>query len=120
VNFLLHWLAVHTGTVNESGPYYGFWSGFGGDLAIIGALLWGPVVLLRKHNCEVHRCFRLARHSTAAGHHVCRRHHPDGHLTAQKVGEHHRRAVMLRHHSAAGERLYNHDRDGPESKGGPR
>ena len=22
-----HWLAVHTGTVNESGPYYGFWSG---------------------------------------------------------------------------------------------
>jgi len=28
-----HWLAVHTGTVNEPGPYYGFWSGFGSDLA---------------------------------------------------------------------------------------
>jgi hypothetical protein len=26
-----HWLAVHTGTVNEPGPYYGFWSGFGSD-----------------------------------------------------------------------------------------
>jgi hypothetical protein len=21
-----HWLQVHTGTVNEPGPYYGFWS----------------------------------------------------------------------------------------------
>jgi hypothetical protein len=27
-----HWLAVHTGTVNEPGPYYAFWSGFGSDL----------------------------------------------------------------------------------------
>jgi hypothetical protein len=26
-----HWPAVHTGTVNEPGPYYGFWSGFGSD-----------------------------------------------------------------------------------------
>src|SRR5262245_55206107 len=36
-----HWLAVHTGTVNEPGPYYGFWSGFGSDLAefsILGAI----------------------------------------------------------------------------------
>lgn len=36
-----HWLAVHTGTVNEPGPYYGFWSGFGSDIAefgIIGAI----------------------------------------------------------------------------------
>lgn len=21
-----YWLQVHTGTINESGPYYGFWS----------------------------------------------------------------------------------------------
>ena len=28
-----HWLQVHTGTVNEPGPYYGFWSGFGSDIA---------------------------------------------------------------------------------------
>ena len=27
-----HWLQVHTGTINETGPYYGFWSGFGSDL----------------------------------------------------------------------------------------
>src|SRR5664280_148148 len=30
--FMRHWAAVHTGTLNESGPYYGFWSGFGSDL----------------------------------------------------------------------------------------
>jgi hypothetical protein len=36
-----HWLQVHTGTINEPGPYYGFWSGFGSDLeefAILGAI----------------------------------------------------------------------------------
>src|SRR5690348_18359155 len=33
-----HWLQVHTGTVNEPGPYYGFWSGFGSDLEEFGIL----------------------------------------------------------------------------------
>ena len=33
-----HWLQVHTGTINESGPYYGFWSGFGSDLEEFGVL----------------------------------------------------------------------------------
>ena len=33
-----HWLGVHTGATNESGPYYGFWSGFGSDLAEFGIL----------------------------------------------------------------------------------
>ena len=28
-----HWLAVHTGIVDMSGPYYAFWSGFGSDIA---------------------------------------------------------------------------------------
>ncbi len=81
---LQHWLAVHTGTVNEAGPYYGFLSGAGSDLseiAIIGAL--GGI--LRRHNCEVKGCWRLGRHQTAAGHHVCRVHHPDDHLTAERV-----------------------------------
>ena len=32
------WLQVHTGTINESGPYYGFWSGFGSDIAEFGIL----------------------------------------------------------------------------------
>lgn len=91
MNWLLHWLAVHTGTVNEGGPYYGFFSGFGSDLsevAIIGALL----ALVRKHNCEVKGCLRLGRHRTAAGHHVCRKHHPDDHLTAERVAADHEAA----------------------------
>jgi hypothetical protein len=39
IAWLLHvphigaWLQVHLGIVDEAGPYYGFWSGFGSDLA---------------------------------------------------------------------------------------
>lgn len=50
-----HWLAVHTGTVNEPGPYYGFWSGFGSDLAefgILGAIGTGVYQLVKKYNCH--------------------------------------------------------------------
>jgi hypothetical protein len=50
-----HWLAVHTGTVNEPGPYYGFWSGFGSDLAefaIIGTIGTGVYQLVKKYNCH--------------------------------------------------------------------
>lgn len=80
--WLVHWLAVHTGTINEGGPYYGFFSGFGSDLSEI-AILGGLIAVVRRHNCEVHHCWRLGRHQTAAGHHVCRAHHPDDHLTAE-------------------------------------
>jgi hypothetical protein len=78
VNWLLHWLAVHTGTVNEPGPYYGFWSGFGSDLgevAIVGALAG----MLRRHNCHVKRCWRIGRHQVEGTPWlVCARHHPKG------------------------------------------
>jgi hypothetical protein len=50
-----HWLQVHTGTINESGPYYGFWSGFGSDIAefgILGAIGTGLYQLVRKVNCH--------------------------------------------------------------------
>jgi hypothetical protein len=50
-----HWLAVHTGTVNEPGPYYGFWSGFGSDIAefgIIGAIGTGAYQMVKKYNCQ--------------------------------------------------------------------
>ena len=86
-----HWLQVHAGVVNEPGPYYGFWSGFGsdvGEVTIIGALLGS----YRVHNCEVHRCWRLGRHATSAGHRVCRRHHPDDQLTHADVLAAHERS----------------------------
>jgi hypothetical protein len=76
-----HWLGVHTGTVNESGPYYGFWSGFGSDLAefsILGAIGTGAYQLVRKYNCHVSGCWRIGSHPAAGGQFMlCYRHHPD-------------------------------------------
>jgi hypothetical protein len=66
VTWLLHWLAVHTGTSNEAGPYYAFWSGFGSDLS--------EAALLRKHNCHSRGCWRIGRH-VVDGTPWCDRHH---------------------------------------------
>lgn len=81
---LQHWLAIHTGTDNESGPYYGFLSGAGSDLSEL-LLPFGLYAFLRRHNCQVHHCWRLGRHTTAAGHSVCRRHNPGGAPTHEDV-----------------------------------
>ena len=80
------WLLHFIGADDVSGEWYGFWSGFG-SIVVPPLLTAVPIVwvLLRKHNCEVHRCWRLGRHETDAGHHVCRKHHPGGHLTAADV-----------------------------------
>ncbi|MBV8065200.1 MAG: hypothetical protein JOY73_06735 [Actinobacteria bacterium] len=76
-----HWLAVHTGTVNEAGPYYGFWSGFGSDLAefgVIGVLATASYQLVKKYNCHQAGCWRVGAHPAAGGQfHLCYRHHPD-------------------------------------------
>ena len=76
-----HWLAVHTGTINESGPYYGFWSGFGSDLAefsILGAIGTAAYQLFKKYNCPEPRCWRVGTHPAAGGQFLlCYRHHPD-------------------------------------------
>lgn len=77
MNWLLHLLGVD----DVAGRWYGFWSGAGSDLGYLGII----AALARRHNCEVKGCWRLGRHATAAGHRVCRYHHPDGHLTAQAV-----------------------------------
>jgi hypothetical protein len=80
----MHWLPHVLGLDNASGRWYLFWSGAGsdlGELTIVVVLLG----LIRKHNCEVHRCWRLARHQTAGGHMVCRRHHPEDHLAPGQV-----------------------------------
>lgn len=87
-----HWLLHVLGVDDVSGRWYGFWSGFGSDLSEFG-LVAALAGLLRQHNCEVKGCWRLGRHATAAGHHVCRRHHPDDHLTAEDVRRHHHWAL---------------------------
>jgi hypothetical protein len=94
VNWFLHWLAVHTGTVNEPGPYYGFWSGFGsdiGEVALLGAIFAG----WHRVNCHVRGCWRIGRqHVEGTTYVVCRKHHPDGKPT------HHHILAMHRAHKA--------------------
>lgn len=92
--FLLHWLYVHFG-VNGAGAYYGFWSGIGsdiGEISIFAAMTTGIAMLWHKHNCEAKGCWRLIRHTTEAGHLVCRKHHPEGAPTAQQIHDAHHAA----------------------------
>lgn len=67
------WIEVHTGTVNESGPYYGFWSGFGSDIGEV-TLIGGLILAARHANCAHRTCWRLGRHITVDGHKLCRHH----------------------------------------------
>ena len=69
-----HWLQVHTGTVNEPGPYYGFWSGFGSDLeefGILGAVGAGIYSLVRKYNCHEPGCWRVGTTRRPAASSAC-------------------------------------------------
>jgi hypothetical protein len=54
-----HSIAHFIGLDNLSGPYYGFWSGFGSDLAEF-ALLGTLFGLYRHHKCA--SCWRLGHH----------------------------------------------------------
>lgn len=71
-----HWLLVHTGTVNEAGPWYAWWSGFASDIGEF-AIIGGLVAAYKKHNCHVSGCWRIARHPVEGTPYiVCRKHHP--------------------------------------------
>jgi hypothetical protein len=85
---LAHWLGLD----DPGGRVYLFWSGVGSDLTEL-AIIGGLISVYRRHTCEVHRCWRLARHTTAADHNVCRKHHPDDHLTAEQVTAAHEAAL---------------------------
>jgi hypothetical protein len=79
VNFdvLRHWTAIHIGSINESGPFYGFWSGFGSDISE-GAIAFGLYTGLRKVNCHARMCWRIGHHPLeGTPYHLCKRHHPD-------------------------------------------
>lgn len=84
-----HSILEFFGIVGESGKGYAFWSGLGSDLGELG-ILAGLVTLVRQKNCHVHHCWRLGRHQVAGTPYtVCRRHHPDDHLTHADVLEAH-------------------------------
>jgi hypothetical protein len=76
-----HWLQIHTGIINEPGPYYGFWSGFGSDIeefGVLGAIGAAVYQLVRKYNCHEPGCWRIGNHPAAGGQFLlCYRHHPD-------------------------------------------
>ena len=102
---MLGWLYWHLG-INGSGPYYGFWSGFGSDLAefaIVGGIATGLYTFLRKHNCHTTGCWRVGLRHTAAGDIVCHRHHPEGRLThADIIARHHAAKAAITQQEAPG------------------
>ncbi len=70
-------LLTFLGVKDEAGRWYAFESGSGaiilGDLPLIGGL----ILLIRHHNCEIPGCLRIhLKRPTAAGHLLCRKHHP--------------------------------------------
>lgn len=78
MHLLLHLL----GADSASSTAYLLWSGVVGDITVVFAIVAAPIVLYRKSNCEVRRCWRLARHDWIdpehhVPHHLCRKHHPD-------------------------------------------
>lgn len=73
-----YWLQVHTGTVNEPGPYYGFFSGFGSDLGeyVIATSILGSLYhAVKRSNCHTHGCVRIGSLPTSDGYKVCKKCH---------------------------------------------
>ena len=69
---LPHWLHW------PDGSGYNFVSGPLADITIFTAFAGWLILFWRKHNCHVHRCWRLSWHPHPVhGHPVCKRHHPD-------------------------------------------
>jgi hypothetical protein len=73
------WLWIHTGTGNEPGSYYGFFSGFGSDLGeyvIILGVMTGLYHLVKRNNCHAHGCWRVGSFPVG-DYRVCRVHHAE-------------------------------------------
>lgn len=105
------WFEVHSGTVHESGPYYGFFSGFGsdlGELTLIGAVIVG----YRKVNCHEPHCFRIAHHEYAMNgvtYKFCRKHMPGvdhkNRVRATDAADHYRTGTVVKPRRAANGRF---------------
>ena len=82
IDSFFHHVLTWTGTFNESGGWYGFWSGFAGGFGILTILVVG----YRKINCHTQRCWRIGHHDLVVKHsetdpgttyRVCRHCHPE-------------------------------------------
>jgi hypothetical protein len=76
------WFEHATGTDQPlpTGPEYGAFSGWVSDLGLL-AIVGGIITLAKHHNCHVHRCWRIARHTFTDENsievRVCKRCHPN-------------------------------------------
>jgi hypothetical protein len=65
----LHW----SGIDNVSGPWYGFWSGFGSCFVGL-TLLGGMAHVIIAHVCHEPGCVRWGHHVTPKGYRLCKKH----------------------------------------------
>ena len=78
-HFVVHWTGGDYGA-----PAYGYLQPYDWLSGIAGLSLMSVAYThWRRHNCEVRGCWRIGRHKSAADQMLCRRHHPDDHLTAK-------------------------------------
>lgn len=101
MGWLLHWLAVHTGTDAPGNKFYNFWSGFGSDLGEV--VLIGAVISGWHHvNCHAKGCLRIGRHPVeGTPWKTCRKHHPtipDKAVTVEEIHAAHRAAQERQPH----------------------
>ena len=85
---ILHWLYHYFG-IQGSGPWYGFWSGAGSDIAEVAIL--GAIYKAARHkNCHVKGCWRIGKPVDGTPYLACHKHHP-GHtgdkrnVTAEEI-----------------------------------
>lgn len=83
---LLHVLGID----DVSGKWYALWSGFAGDIGLVGA----SYALLRKHNCHQRWCLRIGRHPHGDWM-LCSRHHPLGAPNSTDIADHTARQAEL-------------------------
>lgn len=69
MKILWNWIITFTGSNNVSGAWYGFWSGFAGDLTLFA----GIIIWYRHHNCHEDKCLRIG-HPDSNGKVVCKKH----------------------------------------------
>ena len=70
VHYIVHW-------PTQGG--YNFVSGPLADITLVTAFVGTLYLFLRRHNCHIRHCWRMAWHTHPDhGHPVCRKHHPDG------------------------------------------
>lgn len=92
-----HWLYVHLG-IAGSGPYYGWWSGFGSDIGEV-VIIGGLISIYRRHSCHAKGCWRVGLHAVDGTPFVtCHKHHPvlrGQSATAEDIAQRHADAQAI-------------------------